>query len=382
MKKQKKAFSFSSLLPKHPDDAPIVPFPGFLARVSPERRGRAPPPSSSSDPPTSLPPQVELAAVAAGREPGALRGEPHAVDAAGVPGAAASARGAGVADRGGALVGPTEAPELCVCFLLLSLLLLLLLSVVVEVGREREEEVREGRVGKLLLVFFFFFRIKAFASFDKSIRNEKKASHSCSFLGGIARLFAIFERRSIADNVGARQRETESWRSRQEEGKERQKRDDADSGDVEKAIGRNPFVSSPTIHLDVLVPSARRQQARRVKVEREHGLLRVPDDLERLGLHRELFYSLLSFFMGRKKSEEGSRGDRGKKNSTHKAIVSFVRRLLPSLSLSFSRVRSFSFLRAFAREKAALQQRWASTTCEVRAVEVAAAAGEKKASSS
>ena len=156
MKKQKKAFSFSSLLPKHPDDAPLVPFPGFLARVSPERRGRAPPPSSSSDPPTSLPPQVELAAVAAGREPGALRGEPHAVDAAGVPGAAASARGAGVADRGGALVGPTEAPELCVCFLLLSLLLLLLLSVVVEVGREREEEVREGRVGKLLLVFFFF----------------------------------------------------------------------------------------------------------------------------------------------------------------------------------------------------------------------------------
>ena len=154
MKKQKKAFSFSSLLPKHPDDAPLVPFPGFLARVSPERRGRAPPPSSSSDPPTSLPPQVELAAVAAGREPGALRGEPHAVDAAGVPGAAASARGAGVADRGGALVGPTEAPELCVCFLLLSLLLLLLLSVVVEVGREREEEVREGRVEKLLLVFF------------------------------------------------------------------------------------------------------------------------------------------------------------------------------------------------------------------------------------
>ena len=121
MKKQKKAFSFSSLLPKHPDDAPLVPFPGFLARVSPERRGRAPPPSSSSDPPTSLPPQVELAAVAAGREPGALRGEPHAVDAAGVPGAAASARGAGVADRGGALGGPTEAPELGVCFLLLSI---------------------------------------------------------------------------------------------------------------------------------------------------------------------------------------------------------------------------------------------------------------------
>jgi hypothetical protein len=107
-KARKKTLSPS---PKHPDDAPLVPLRRLLVRVSAER-GRSARSGPSSGPPSPLPPQVELAAVAACREPGSLGRESHAVDPAGVLSPSAAARGAGVGDRGGALVGPAEAPEL------------------------------------------------------------------------------------------------------------------------------------------------------------------------------------------------------------------------------------------------------------------------------
>lgn len=53
-----------------------------------------------------------------------------------------------------------------------------------------------------------------------------------------------------------------------------------------------PSAPPYVIYLDLSVSSSRRQVPIRVEVDGEDGLLLVPDDLQRLGLHRELLLLL------------------------------------------------------------------------------------------
>ena len=53
-----------------------------------------------------------------------------------------------------------------------------------------------------------------------------------------------------------------------------------------------PSATPYVIYLDLSVSSSRSQVPIRVEVDGEDGLLLVPDDLQRLGLHRELLLLL------------------------------------------------------------------------------------------
>lgn len=192
--------------------------------------------------------------------------------------------------------------------------------------REREAEVESC---------CSIFEIKAFASF---LAIETEVLSFLALLQGNARVSLFLRERRRRRQQRAGERKRERGRAGEAGERERERRKDASQGkcDCPTTTTLNQSKQSLSIHLDVLVPSARRQQARRVEVEREHGLLRVPDDLERLGLHREREFFFRSSERNQKTKRSGADAAHTQKRaeSLRASISLFVR---PPLSLACAR---------------------------------------------